>query len=197
MTILVRFLMVMALLAMADAAAAHPVIQGASGFTGGMLHPLLVPAHVMAVLALALLLGQQPMHPRRAALIVYIAAVIAGLGVIALAVVPIFAGEALLALALLCGGLAALARPVPMPLGWLLAGGTGLALALDSPPETLSLTEANAALLGTALGAVILLVALAECAARLTRDWQRIGARIIGSWIAASAVLVLALRFVR
>jgi len=28
-------------------------------------------------------------------------------------------------------------------------------------------------------------------------NWCRIGARILGSWIAASAVLVLALRFAR
>jgi hypothetical protein len=30
---------------------------------------------------------------------------------------------------------------------------------------------------------------------RLRRDWQRIGLRIAGSWISASAVMVLALRF--
>jgi hypothetical protein len=38
---------------------------------------------------------------------------------------------------------------------------------------------------------------LALAAARLTRNWQRMAARVFGSWIAASAVLVLALRFVR
>jgi hypothetical protein len=31
----------------------------------------------------------------------------------------------------------------------------------------------------------------------LARGWRRIGARIVGSWIAASAILVLALRLVR
>ena len=29
------------------------------------------------------------------------------------------------------------------------------------------------------------------------RSWQRIGVRIVGSWIAASAILVLALRLAR
>jgi hypothetical protein len=42
-----------------------------------------------------------------------------------------------------------------------------------------------------------LLVVAVECASCLTRDWQRIGARIFGSWIAASAILVLALRLGR
>lgn len=34
-------------------------------------------------------------------------------------------------------------------------------------------------------------------ATQATRPWQRIGIRIAGSWIAASAILVLALRLVR
>jgi hypothetical protein len=38
---------------------------------------------------------------------------------------------------------------------------------------------------------------LAWPVSRLRRHWQRIGIRIAGSWIAASAILVLALRFLR
>ena len=37
-------------------------------------------------------------------------------------------------------------------------------------------------------------VELVQGTSLLRRDWQRIGARIVGSWIAASAILVLALR---
>ena len=44
------------------------------------------------------------------------------------------------------------------------------------------------------LQGVIVVVAAAS---RLTANWALIGARILGSWIAASALLVLALRFVR
>jgi len=80
--------------------------------------------------------------------------------------------------------------------GVLLAGAVGLAVALDSPPETISLRDANLALLGTAIGAVLVLLAVLQVATRLTRGWQRIGARIVGSWIAATAILVLALRLV-
>jgi urease accessory protein len=52
-------------------------------------------------------------------------------------------------------------------------------------------------LLGTALGAVLLLLVLLQGTLRLRQHWQRIGARIAGSWIAATAILVLALRLVR
>ena len=100
-------------------------------------------------------------------------------------------------LALVTGVLVALARPLPEATGCVLAVATGFAIALDSPPEVISVREANIMLIGTAFGASILLVAVVEAASRLTRNWQRIGARIFGSWIAASAILVLALRLVR
>jgi hypothetical protein len=85
---------------------------------------------------------------------------------------------------------------LPRSIGVLLAAVVGLALALDSPPEAISVRDANLALLGTATGAVLVLVALVQMTSRLTRAWQRIGARVLGSWIAACAILVLALRLV-
>ena len=50
---------------------------------------------------------------------------------------------------------------------------------------------------GTVLGATLILGLVAFAASRPTRDWQRIGVRILGSWAAASALLVLALRLAR
>src|SRR5262250_488988 len=44
-------------------AQAHDVVAGVGGFSGGLLHPLLVPAHALALLALGLALGQQPRWP--------------------------------------------------------------------------------------------------------------------------------------
>jgi urease accessory protein len=168
-----------------------------TAFTGGVLHPLLVPVHVMALLALGLLIGVQMPRGRRLAPLGYAVALVAGLIAIALGAVPRLAGEALLALAAVTGLLVALARPIPRALGVAIAAATGLTLALDSPPEALSLREANLTLLGTACGAIALLFAIAEAAARLRRGWQRTGARILGSWIAASAILVLALLLAR
>jgi urease accessory protein len=186
----------LALLAGASAAHSHPVIQGASGFTAGFLHPLLLPAHAFALVALGLLIGQQP-HWGRSVPLVAVIAVMAGLGAIALAYVPTLAGEALLASAALNGAAVALARPLPQMLGVTLAAATGLALALDSPPDAILLLEANLALLGTAAGVVVLLSAVVAISARLTRNWQRVGIRIVGAWIAASAILVLTLRLAR
>jgi urease accessory protein len=161
----------------------------------GLLHPLVVPAHVAAIVALALLIGQQ--NWGRNVPLAYLVAVVLGLGAIAMAYVPKFTEERLLAFAAITGLLVALSRPLPQELGVLLAAAVGISLALDSPPEALSLMEANLTLLGTAAGAVLLLLALLQGTARLRHYWQRIGARIAGSWIAATAILVLALRLVR
>jgi len=161
----------------------------------GLLHPVVVPAHVLAVAALALLIGQQDW--RRSVPIAFSVAVLIGLGAIAMAYVPKFTEETLLALTAITGLLVALARPLPQGPGVLLAAAIGLSLALDSPPEALTLMQANLTLLGTALGAVLLLLALLRGTARLRQQWQRVGARIAGSWIAATAILVLALVLVR
>lgn len=191
MNFMTQAVVAVAFLATAAPASAHAVF-GVTGFASGLLHPLVVPTHLTTVAALALLLGQQ--RRGHGAEIAYAAAIIAGLGAIALAYVPTRAEEGVLAVAASAGLLVALSRPLPRSLGVLLAGATGLALALDSPPEAISLRDANLALLGTAIGAVLVLLALLQVTTRLTRGWQRIGARIAGSWIAASAILVLALR---
>ena len=120
-----------------------------------------------------------------------------GLGAIAMAYVPARAEQCLLASAASAGALVALARPLPRAMGWLVAAASGLALALDSPPEAIALQDANLTLLGTAISAIVVLVFLLLMISRLHRAWQGIGTRIVGSWIAASAILVLALRFVR
>jgi hydrogenase/urease accessory protein HupE len=149
----------------------------------------------MAIAALGLLIGQQAPRWGRGAPIVYVVGLVVGLRAVALAYIPTLAEEGLLALAALAGLLLALARPLPQLVGLLLAAATGLAIALDSPPDAISISEANVTLLGTGFGATVLLLAVVEIGSRLTLSWQRIGARILGSWIAASAILVLALRF--
>lgn len=191
MNVIARASLAVAFVATGAPASAHPVF-GVTGFAGGLLHPLVVPAHLLAIVALALLIGQQSRG--HGAVIVCAAAIVAGLGAIALAYVPTLAEQGVLAVAASAGLLVALGRPLPRPVGTLLAGAGGLALALDSPPEAISLRDAHLSLLGTAIGAMIALLALLQVTTRLARGWQRIGARIVGSWIAASAVLALALR---
>lgn len=191
MKVVVRLIASSGLILIAGPALAHPPPFGISGFFGGVLHPGFVPAHLMAVLALGILIGQQSRR-RDWAQIAFVVALMAGLGVLTLGVAPAWTGEAVLLAALVSGLLAALARPLPAVVGALLAAIVGITIGLDSPPEVPSVHEANLILIGTALGGTLLVLSIGEVSAHLTHPWQRIGARVLGSWIAASAVLVLA-----
>lgn len=196
MTARAWLLAVTAFMLSAQPAFTHPAPLGIGGFPGGLVHPLFVPAHAMAVLALGLLIGQQAMWTRLAALS-FMLGLAAGLGVMTLGIVPTRMNELVLGGALIAGLLATLARPVPETLGCVLAVLLGFCIGLDSPPEAISLAEANLMLIGTGLGAAALLILTIAIASRLKAGWARIGARILGSWIAASAILVLVLRFAR
>ena len=163
----------------------------AQAFAEGFLNPLLTPAHVLTLLALALCVGQQ--KRRGATLLVFALALAVGFLAIVLAVETTPARMVLLADAAALGVMVAVAWP-PKPLVWLLAATAGMALALDSPPQAVMIAEAYATLAGTAIGACAMLVVVATIAGRANADWQRIGVRILGSWIAASAMLVLAVQ---
>jgi urease accessory protein len=168
--------------------------EGLGGFYGGLLHPLLTPTHALALLGLGLLIGQPLAQKRWLPLTLFASALAAGLIALALAVGETPAGTVLLACTAISGALVAAAFPLPFVLLATLAAAMGAAIGLDSPPEVVSLQEAVAMLIGTGLGATIALGVVAEGAARMARDWQRIGVRVLGSWTAASALLAIAVR---
>ena len=180
----------------ATPALAHRVAPGVGGVLGGALHPLLVTDHSLAILGLGLLIGQQTDWARPAPF-TFIVVLVAGLLILTLGVAVPYAGIVVMLCALIAGVLVAFGRALPEALGCGLAGVTGLAIALDSPPEVVSVREANWMLIGTGFGATILLIVVVEIASRLRPSWTRIGARVLGSWIAAGAILLLALRFAR
>jgi urease accessory protein len=161
----------------------------------GLLHPLLVPAHALALLALALLIGQQQNRPVPS--VIFMLALAGGLAAITRGVAQTAALDVLLASSMVTGALVALAYPLPSLVCSMLAGVVGAAIGLDSPPQAISLTAATVTLIGTGIGGSLAFALIVTATRMLRRDWQRIGVRILGAWIAASAMLVLALRYVR
>jgi urease accessory protein len=177
-------------------AQAHDVV-GVGGFYGGLMHPWLVPAHGLALLAIGLLASQQtPMHCR-ALLALFTASLMAGIGVIVLAFAVTDADLAVLAVAGLAGIAVALARPLSVLLTGPVVMTAGGAVMLDSVPQEISMQATFLALMGTAIAAVVMLAAVVAVVLRLKHGWPAIAVRVVGSWIAASAILVLALRLTR
>ena len=104
----------------------------------------------------------------------------------------------LLTLAAAAAGLVVLAWAVSDWLVGLMAFATGSALPLNAPPHEITIANAIASQAGLAVAAIA--VRRAGDGDRHAGDavpWQRIGVRVVGSWIAASAILVLALRLAR
>ena len=190
---LLRTALVIYLLMLATPAWAHAPIMGIRGVLGGLLHALLIPEHGASLVALGLVLGRQQQLARRSGLLIFAAALVCGLVAAGLAIETKLAPDVLLVATGILGLLIAAGWGPPV-LGWPLAAIAGLAFALDSTPETTSTDETIRMLIGSGLGAIVALALVAEGAGVLRGDGQPIVARVLGSWIAATAILVLALR---
>jgi urease accessory protein len=162
-------------------------------FAGGLL--LLAPAHVLALIGLALLTGRTIAVAASAIIAAFALGLAGGLGAIAWGVGETPANDVLLAAAALCGVIAAVGLAAPAWVAVPLSIACGAAVGLESPPEVIALHEALLMLIGTACGATAALAVLALAAGALVRLWQGIALRVAGSWIAAIAMLVLALRW--
>lgn len=177
------------------AASAHSPIPGIGRFYSGALHPFVVPAQWMALLALGLLLGQRGMMKTGLALTVLLLALVAGLG-IGFVAHDVDTDALLLACCAVLALVVVLALPLPQ---WLLAlagAVVGVAIGLSSAPDGLSGWGHAGSLAGSAFGALLFtlwIVAMTEFA---QRPWPKIIVRVLGSWLAASALLVLALSWV-
>lgn len=167
-----------------------------SAALGGFVQ-FFIPTHLLAVLALGLLAGQQ------ARLVIGNAAGVLAIGLM-IGSIAIASGMRekpaaiiLLAVAIVAAASVVTARRTPPWTGILLALATGVALPINSPPHEITIPAAVASQAGFAVATLLAFGVATVIAMGATRPWQRIGLRIVGSWIAASAILVLALRLAR
>ena len=190
---MIRFIaLVLSLTTLAAPSLAHAPIKGIGTFYNGVLHPLLVPSHLLLVIAIGLWLGQHAPRPGRLGWFAFVVAFW-----IALAVSPSMGSSmpepVLITFALVAGLLVVLERSFGITGMVVLATVAGLGIGLDSPPDFVQRQEMWLALIGTGTGGVLMLSYVGGIAAGLAQPWQRIGIRVAGSWTAASAALVLAL----
>ncbi|WP_298608530.1 HupE/UreJ family protein [uncultured Thiothrix sp.] len=167
-----------------------------SFFWQGCLHPLIVPAHLMVILALGLLLGQQTPRTIRTSLTVYVVSL--GGALLLTRVLPrLGQGElSLLVLALSLGVLVILKLKINLALVITLSMSAGILIGLDSRIANLPGLSANKIylqLLGTALSASLLLSLPTLISFYLNKLLDGIAVRVIGAWVTAGSLMVLAL----
>lgn len=175
---------------------AHTPIEGAGDFVAGLLHPLTTPTHLLVLLALGLMLGQHPPLRLKTPLLVFIP-------LSALALVLTTAGwftpvppAILLTIALGAAALVAWEKTVPPLANRVLLAAAAIALGLDSAVEKTDSVVVTKTLLGTAISLPVVLFDVAYYTSLCARkSWMRIGVRVLGSWIIAIALLVLAFSF--
>lgn len=174
-------------------ALAHSPFKGLNSFYNGVLHPLLVPAHLTLLLATGLLLGRQGPFRHRWAAIAFLLAGIAGLATsVAIGEPPL--QNPMLGFTALLALLTVLELKVPPVALATIAAIAGFAIGIDSNPQVYSGNALIASLIGSGVGMYLALVYSMAIAESLQKHhWQRILVRVIGSWLTASAILVLAL----
>src|SRR5206468_2134050 len=155
---------------------------GIGTFYNGVLHPVLVPAHLLLVVGLGLLLGQHAPRLSRYGWFAFVAAF--GIGLAAGQMLGWSVPQAvLLALALIAGLLVALERACGAAIVAALATAAGVGIGLDSTPDGVQHREMWPALAGAAVGGVLLAPPrdrivvtsgrIQQLADIFTKTWQR------------------------
>ncbi len=174
---------------------AHSPIKGMGDFFNGMLHPILVPAQVLVILALGLWYGQNKPVENQVSILAYLFAVIAGLIATNLSLgidvsIILLLGATTISLLIISN--IVLPKLVYILIGIML----GFIIGLDSAQDGFSTKAKWVALFGSGVGIYFLLLYAMVLSESLSKKaWQNIAVRVMASWISASALMVLALNF--
>src|SRR5262245_58765564 len=166
-----------------------------AGIVAGLVHPGSTSAHVVALIGVGLIAGRDFWRAGAVIIGAFALGLAAGLSAIAWGVGETPAGDVLLASTTLCGLIAATGVTAPVSVAMPVALVSGAALGLDSPPQSILLGEAVATLIGTGCGGTGALAMIAFAASAVARWHQGIVLRVAGAWVAAIAILGLALRW--
>ena len=187
--------LLLALVIVPGQVAAHGGLPGGGGFYSGLAHPFVAIEQFLALLAFGFLLGQQGRDQLRIPLLVLPLMLSAGL---APGITVDYAQAILLGLALLMGVTVAAAPHVSTWVVTTAAALLGGIVGIDTDvPEMISVDPAAtlAPYIGVFVGVFLIVMDAAALASVARKQVPRIAVRVVGSWIAAIALMVLALQF--
>lgn len=175
---------------LAPAAWAHNPIQDTSALIAGLIHPWLIPAHIIAIIVLGLLIGQQRFLTLKSAIPIILITLL--IGAVASLITPLsYISIALLTMCLTVGLIIAISYPLPR---WILLPVflvTLLLIGIDSTAGKNPQTKEWDYIAGTIISTLAGISILAFVTDKLTKPWMLIGLRIIGSWSVTIAILIL------
>ena len=169
-----------------------------SFFLQGLQHPLLTSAHLIILIALGIFFGQQNAKERTSALISFVLFTLVGLVTTRLYQAEWNLEIVLLILAGLMGIVIALKCTLPLWSVIIFSLLAGFVIGLDSAPimiPGLSTRKVYSNMAGTLTSASLILLFVSLVAALMNKFWQGIVLRILGAWVFASTIMVVALAF--
>jgi urease accessory protein len=177
----------------ASLAQAHTSVQGMGDFGSGLLHPATTPSHMLVLLALSLWAGQQWSKGLKLPFLTFVAA--SALGLILTAPRWISGVYQPLLIGIACGiaALVAMQKSLPPIVAAVIYAAAALSIGLDSGVENGSPLVIAKTLAGTWLSLMLILFDLAFYVSRgEQKKVVQIGIRVLGSWIIAISLLMLA-----
>ena len=174
-------------------AQAHTQVEGVPDILNGLLHPLGTPSHLLILLGLGLLAGQQQPLNLKTPMLAFLPLSAAALLLTLTGAITSVYPPVLVCIALCAGTLVALEAPLPR-LGFMaLFAAAALVLGFDSAVETGTTDAVLQRLFGTWLSLSLVVFNLAYYVSLWTKQkWQKVGIRVAGSWLIAISFLVLA-----
>ena len=180
-------------------AVAHSPIPGIEGFYVGLLHPLSDVAQLLALLALAVMLGLGFRQSAAASLAALALSLLIGIILGQFALTADWLQGGLLVVAVAAAATSALLPLLPIMAAVLFALVVGILVGIASTPDPGPLRATLTTLAGSFVGACLLVLYVAGGVDWLrqtyTQHWVQIGIRVVAAWIGAISVLMTALAF--
>jgi urease accessory protein len=195
MTVPARLFALALLVLWPEVSEAHSPIPGIGAFYGGFLHPILVPSQLVLLLAVNLAVGGSSGSSARSGSVAIIVGLAVGLALGSLLPVAALSSTILLVAALVFVIPVIVAATLAPSVALLCSCAAGLLVGFDSAPESGTFVAMLLASVGTIVGGALLTLIVLALSLSVSRDWQRIGIRVLGSWIAAASILVASLSF--
>ena len=175
------------------AAHAHTSVQGMGEFIGGLLHPVVTPSHLLVIIGLGMLAGRTSPPPMKRPMACFIPLTALALALTCTSWVKAVHPVLLHGIGLILGALIASGKSPATAVTCGLFALAALALGFDSGPEVNGVAARVKALLGTGLGLIVLVYDVAiYVSLGAHTNWLKIALRILGAWMVAISVLMLA-----